>query len=139
MPDAKATRPQMFDITADEIGVLITRFYARIRVHPVLGPVFNTAIGNWPEHEDKIAAFWRGAILREPGYSGNPMQVHLANSDILPEHFPLWLNLFEETAHQVLRPETAQAFSHLANRIGNGLSFGIENFRREADTPPVLS
>ncbi|SMO73162.1 group III truncated hemoglobin [Ruegeria faecimaris] len=132
-------RPHMFDITADEIATLVNQFYARIRVHPDLGPVFDRAIEDWPEHEEKIAAFWRGAILREAGYSGNPMQVHLANSEILPEHFRLWLDLFEDTAKKALKPATAEAFSHLASRIGKGLSFGIENFRREADTPPVLS
>ena len=139
MPAATVAKPQMFEISAEEIEILVCRFYAQIRVHPVLGPVFNEAIQDWKAHEEKIASFWRGAILREPGYSGNPMQVHLANSDILPEHFPLWLDLFGETAHQVLQPDTALAFTHLADRIGKGLTFGIENFRREAGAPPVLS
>ena len=139
MTTAKSARLHMFEISADEIKTLVCRFYAKVRVHPVLGPVFNAAIVNWPEHEAKIASFWRGAILREPGYSGNPMQAHLANMDVQAEHFPVWIDLFETTAHQVLQPEAALAFSHLARRIGNGLSFGLENFRREAGSPPVLT
>ena len=139
MPQAMTPHLKMFEITVEEIETLVSRFYARVRLDPVLGPVFGAAIVDWPTHEENIAAFWRGAILREPGYSGNPMRIHLANSEILPGHFPRWLDLFEETAKQVLKPETAVAFSHLANRIGKGLSFGIENFRREASAPPVLS
>ncbi|WP_170560699.1 group III truncated hemoglobin [Ruegeria atlantica] len=139
MSAATVSKPQMFEISAEEIGILVCRFYVEVRAHPDLGPVFNEVIQDWQAHEEKIASFWRGAILREPGYSGNPMQVHLANSDVLPEHFPIWLDLFEKTAHQVLQPDTAQAFTHLANRIGKGLTFGIENFRREAGAPPVLS
>lgn len=138
MAQEQRARPRMFEVTPGEISRLVSRFYARIRVDEVLGPVFNKAISDWPAHEAKIAAFWRGAILREPGYDGNPMQIHLANSEILPEHFPLWLDLFRDTANRELNPETAAAFASLADRIGNGLSYGIENFRRPEGTPPVL-
>lgn len=138
MADAQPQRPRMFEITAAEISRLVACFYARIRAHEVLGPVFGEAISDWPGHEAKIEAFWRGAILREPGYEGNPMQIHLANAAIKPEHFPLWLELFRDTANRELKPETAAAFASLADRIGNGLSYGIENFRRPDGAPPVL-
>ncbi|KIC09112.1 globin family protein [Leisingera sp. ANG-M1] len=139
MADTQPKRPKMFDVTAAEISRLVTVFYARIRQHEELGPVFDAAVADWPAHEAKIAAFWRGAILREEGYSGNPMQMHLANTAILPEHFPLWLDLFRDTAQRELDPETAHAFANLADRIGKGLSYGIENFRQPDGAPPVLT
>ncbi|AHD08894.1 group III truncated hemoglobin [Phaeobacter gallaeciensis] len=138
MAQASDPRAIMFEVTAAEIRRLVANFYARIRRHDELGPVFNAVIGDWPEHEAKIEAFWRGAILREPGYLGNPMQVHLANAAIKPEHFPLWLDLFRDTAKRELKPETAAAFASLADRIGKGLSYGIENFRGPEGAPPVL-
>lgn len=42
-----------------------------------LGPVFNDAIANWPEHLDKPAAFRSSVILATGRCKGNPMSVHL--------------------------------------------------------------
>lgn len=130
---------QLFDITRAEIDRVVRRFYAEIRTHDVLGPVFNAAVTDWPEHEEKIACFWAGAILREPGYSGNPMQIHLANTNIDPAHFPVWLDLFQEVVERELTRDTASAFTLLARRIGKGLSMGIENFRQPDGAAPILT
>ena len=110
MPEKTLDNPlKRFDITADQINHVVTVFYAQIRRHPVLGPIFANHIADsgWPEHEDKIARFWRNAILREKNYNGNPMREHLTRPDVKAEHFPLWLALF----HQVLH---AQLPEHLA-------------------------
>lgn len=139
MPDAAQRRPGMFEITPAEIFRVVERFYARVRADEILGPVFDAAVEDWPSHEDKIAAFWCGAILRSPGYDGNPMQIHLANATIKAEHFPIWLGLFQETVERELSPETAASFNNLAQRIGKGLSSGIENFRRPEGAPPILA
>lgn len=48
-----------FDITAEEIGVVVARFYADIRHHPVLGPVFARHVTDWSEHESRIIAVGR--------------------------------------------------------------------------------
>ncbi len=37
---------------------LIPLFYARVREDDELGPVFNDAIADWPEHLYKLVAFW---------------------------------------------------------------------------------
>ncbi|MEQ9694849.1 group III truncated hemoglobin [Shimia sp. SDUM112013] len=131
---------QLFAITPEEISRVVTAFYARIRQHPDLGPVFAAHIPGdaWPVHEAKIAAFWRNAILKERGYDGQPMRVHLQTPEIQPEHFAQWLGLFDEVLTETLPPETAQAFSALAHRIGDGFRYGIEQIRRPADLPPVL-
>jgi len=81
MPENALDNPlKRFDITADQINQVVTVFYAEIRRHPVLGPIFANHIPDtdWPEHEDKIARFWRNAILREKNYNGNPMREHLS-------------------------------------------------------------
>ncbi|MDO6799700.1 group III truncated hemoglobin [Shimia thalassica] len=131
---------QMFEISPEEISNVVSRFYARIRQHPDLGPVFAAHIDadEWPAHEEKIAAFWRNAILKERGYDGQPMRVHLQTPEIQPEHFAQWLGLFDEVLQDTLSPELAQAFSALAHRIGNGFRYGIEQIRRPADLPPML-
>ncbi len=132
---------QLFDITPAQIDRVVASFYARIGQHSVLGPVFATHIPDdaWPEHEEKIARFWRNAILKERSYSGNPMRVHMQTSDVQPAHFEPWLALFDEVLHTELPAETARAFSALAHRIGRGLRLGLEQVRQPKDAPPILS
>ncbi|KAE9630539.1 group III truncated hemoglobin [Parasedimentitalea maritima] len=141
MPETTLDNPlKRFDITASEIDRVVTVFYAHIRRHPDLGPVFGAHLedADWPEHEDKIARFWRNAILREKSYNGNPMRVHLSRPDVKAEHFPLWLGLF----HQVLKAElpepTASSWGVLADRIGEGFRAGIVSMRQPKDEPPKL-
>lgn len=129
-------RLPLFEVEPDQIARVVRVFYAAVRRHPVLGPVFAGHISDWPEHEEKIIRFWRNAILREGGYDGNPMRVHDAAGDVLPDHFPLWLALFDETLNKLLSEELAARWSALAHRIGRGLRMGVE--RSAPGAPPVL-
>ncbi len=122
--------PPRFEITAEEIGKVVAVFYARIRKHPVLGEVFAVHVTDWPEHEAKIASFWRNAILLERSYSGNPMRKHMAAGNVHGEHFPQWLALFDEVLRDTVSEDQAAAWSELAHRIGQGLRFGLETYVR---------
>lgn len=130
-------------LTPEDIDRLVAAFYARVRADPTLGPVFHRTIGTdaavWARHEAKIAGFWRNALgIQIGGYSGNPQMAHIGNSDILPEHFPIWLGHFRRTADEVLTPAQADAIHAMASRIGRGMMMGVENARRPADQPPKL-
>lgn len=133
---------QRFEITAEEIEQLVACFYARIREHDVLGPIFIKAVGAgdaaWRHHEAKIASFWRNAIGMDNSYSGTPMQVHMDNHDIQPEHFAEWLEVFHDVAGQTLTSDQAQHIGELANRIGRGLSLGIANGRLKKGDAPIF-
>ncbi|MCJ1901781.1 MULTISPECIES: group III truncated hemoglobin [Paracoccus] len=130
--------PPRFDVTPEQIDRVVATFYAAVRRHEVLGPVFAAHVADWPEHEAKIARFWRNAILYERGYDGNPMQVHMRTGDVKAQHFAPWLMLFDETLRRTLPPETAKAWSALAHRIGAGLRMGVEDLRERRPGPPVL-
>ena len=130
--------PPRFDLTEEQLEHVIRVFYAAIRQHETLGPVFARHVTDWPAHEARIARFWKNAILHQPGYDGNPIQVHMAASDVRAEHFPLWLTLFDETLDRLLPPATARSWSALAHRIGNGMRMGVEDIRRKQDRPPAL-
>lgn len=134
----KDTPLARFEITAEEISRVISVFYARVRAHGVLGPVFAAHVTDWPEHEEKIAGFWRNAILRERSYSGNPMRVHVSRPDVKAEHFPLWLGLFHEVLRAELPERTALQWGALADRIGEGFRTGIVAMRQPKDQPPKL-
>ena len=139
MPDASLPNPlRKFDITAAEIDRVVARFYARVRAHETLGPVFAAHVSDWPVHEEKIAGFWRNAILREGSYNGNPMRVHVSTPEIREEHFPLWLELFHEVVARELPADVAVKWSALADRIGEGFRTGVVSMRQPKNAPPKL-
>ncbi|QYZ70571.1 group III truncated hemoglobin [Neotabrizicola shimadae] len=119
--------PPRFDITADQIDAVVAEFYAVVRSHPGMGPVFAAHVTDWPAHEAKIARFWRNAILFERSYDGNPMVVHRAAGNVRSPMFDVWLGLFDSVLRRELAPETAAAWSALAHRIGRGLRMGVED------------
>ncbi len=114
-----------FPISAAQIDAVVAGFYTAVRKHPKLGPVFASHVTDWPAHEEKIARFWRNAILFERGYDGNPMAVHKAAGNVRPGMFDDWLGLFDAVLVQELPPETAAQWSALAHRIGRGLRIGL--------------
>lgn len=127
-----------FPVSPEQIDLVVARFYAEVRGHAVLGPVFAAHVRDWPGHEAKIARFWRNAILFERSYDGNPMAVHRAAGGIHAAMFDDWLALFEATLVANLPAETAQAWSSLAHRIGRGLRMGVEEDSRPAGAIPRL-
>ena len=127
-----------FQITPAEIDAVVAEFYAVVRTHPGLGPVFAAHVTDWPAHEAKIAAFWRNAILMERGYDGNPMAVHKAAGNVRPGMFDAWLGLFDSVLKRHLRAEQAASWSALAHRIGRGLRYGLVETGKSADGVPML-
>ncbi|MCV2867936.1 group III truncated hemoglobin [Defluviimonas sp. WL0002] len=130
--------PPRFEITPEEIETVVTEFYAAIREHPGLGPVFAAHVKDWPAHERKIMAFWRNAILYEKGYDGNPLAVHKAAGNVRPGMFDPWLGLFDSVLRRNLKPETAAAWSALAHRIGQGLRYGVVEAQKFDNGVPRL-
>lgn len=130
--------PPRFDVTEAQIERVVQVFYAAMRRHEVLGPIFAGHITDWPPHEDKIARFWKRAILYQQVYDGNPMRAHMAAGDVRAEHFPIWLALFDETLRRTLPSHSAAAWSALVHRIGRGLRMGVEDLQHKPAKPPIL-
>lgn len=118
----------------DEASIerLVHAFYARARSDWLLGPVFETAVDDWPAHLDTLVRFWGSVLLRAGSYRGNPMAAHrpLGLGD---QHFARWLALWDATAHDVLPPLQARHVFETAQRIGHSLRIGldIDPLRRE--------
>ncbi|THD72889.1 group III truncated hemoglobin [Thalassobius vesicularis] len=130
--------PPKFDITRDEIARVVHAFYAMVRDHPGLGPVFAAHVTDWPKHEEKIIRFWANAILYERDYSGNPMAAHQDAGNVRPGMFAPWLGLFDLVLRMELRPDQAAAWSELAHRIGRSLRAGVVEKVHGADGIPRL-
>jgi hemoglobin len=131
-PHALAARQKIREDAAligiDEafISTLVDTFYARVREHPQLGPVFNGAVEDWPEHLVKLKQFWESVALNAGVYSGRPMQAHMRVPAIEPAHFGQWLYLFEQTLRDIAPNEQAvEYFMVRAHRIGESLKLGL--------------
>jgi len=117
-------------ITEDDIATLVPAFYARIREDAVLGPIFNSAIEDWPHHLDKLQAFWSSVLLTSGRYKGQPMVAHVRHElHMTPDNFAHWLALWCETSADLLGPEAAAVFQEKAERIAESLQLGVQFYR----------
>jgi len=114
-------------LTEASIVCLVDAFYAKVRRDPVLGPVFESAIGEdgWPAHLRKMYDFWSSVMLTTGRYKGNPLAVHAAVPAIEAAMFERWLALFEESAREQFGQELADAFRLKARRIAESLKLGL--------------
>ncbi len=124
-------------ITEAMIKTLVHTFYARVRIDPMLGPIFNRAIDDWDAHLEKLCTFWSAVTLMTGRYKGTPMKVHAELPQIGGEHFERWLALFQATAIKTCPPEAATVFVDRAKRIAESLQLGIALHRGEALVPPI--
>jgi len=112
----------------DETGLrrLVHAFYARVREDAQLGPIFNRAIADWPEHLDKLHAFWSSVMLTSGRYKGQPVPAHARHRDaITPALFDRWLALWGETARELMAPDAAEALEVKAARIAESLQLAL--------------
>lgn len=115
-------------IPAEEISELVDRFYAKVRLDPEIGPIFNAAIDDWPAHLSLLKDFWGTVLLTERSYKGDPLAKHMPLS-LDPSHFGRWLELFEETAREVMRPEHAEVIVEKSHRIAQNFQAAIAYHR----------
>lgn len=89
----------MAGLALDETGLsrVVDAFYARVRADAELGPIFNDAVHDWPEHLEKLSAFWSSVMLTSGRYKGQPVPAHMKHKTrITPELFERWLALWVE-------------------------------------------
>ena len=114
------------DVTEEALGQLVQHFYARVRKDSLIGPLFNRAIGDWPEHLEKLQAFWSSVMLTSGRYKGRPLPAHAKYGDeISDEFFARWLSLWHQTTGEVFDPKIAETLQNKAAQIARSLSLGI--------------
>ena len=123
-----------WDMTEEGMAQLVDAFYARVRTDAQLGPIFNDAIDDWPEHLDKLAAFWSSVMLTSGRYKGQPVPAHMRHrARITPELFDRWLALWARTTDELMVPEAATILQAKAARIAQSLQLAL--FFRLDDQP----
>jgi hemoglobin len=123
-------------LSEDAIRRLVDDFYAKIRVDPELGPIFNRAIpGDWGPHLATMRNFWSSVMLTSGRYKGNPVAVHHRVDGIAIDLFDRWLALFDETCRELFDDALAAAFRDKAVRIAESLKLALF-YRPDRPWPP---
>jgi hemoglobin len=107
------------------ITTLVHEFYDDVRADAVLGPVFDSAIGDrWDAHLARMVEFWSTVMLGTRDFQGNVFGTHMALQGIEPDHFRRWLTMFFATTERLFDPAVAHEFQLVGQRIASSLQYG---------------
>jgi len=101
------------------LSQLLHHFYADVRQHQVIGPIFNARIQDWPAHLAIIENFWARKTGGPSDYGGG-MGKHLS-LPLEPGHFNHWLGLWEFNCRKHLPGTEAEEMIALAHQIAGHL------------------
>lgn len=112
----------LYDRIGGKTGLLrlLRHFYADVRQHRVIGPIFNERINDWPTHIAKIAEFWSRMTGGPSVYTGAMPAKHVELA-LEKHHFEAWLDLWDYNCRRLLPAAEAREFSALAHQIGDRL------------------
>ena len=128
------------DITSrEDVFLLVSNFYKKVRINETIGPFFNETIKNWDEHLNHLTTFWETSLFftkkLDVKYSGNPIEVHVKldaenNNSITELHFGIWLNLWVQTIDELYVGEMADNAKRRARKMGTFLYLKIFEARQ---------
>lgn len=133
---ASSTRePVHPTITHGQISILVDRFYDKVWSDPVLGPIFQSHVGeDRSAHLAKMKDFWASVLLRTGTYKGRPVPAHVKLSEVKSQDFAIWVGLFRETAIEAFSPDAAPHVIEAAERIAKSLWLAM--FGTPFNAPP---
>jgi hemoglobin len=105
---------------AEDIKLLIDEFYKKVINDKSIGYFFTEVVLlSWEKHIPIMNSFWNSVLLGSNTYKGNPMIKHIEldhKSKLEPEHFEIWLKLWEKTIRELFRgPKAEEALLRAKN------------------------
>jgi len=124
------------DITdIDDICLLVDAFYESIRSNGLLGPIFNSVIGDrWPQHLEKMYRFWETVLLDRHTYYGAPFAPH-ARLPVAQQHFDTWLKLWHQTIDRFFKGPVADEAKWRGDKMAVMFLSKINYFRNNGGIP----
>lgn len=109
-------------LTRNDVKLLVTRFYERVRQDSEIGHFFNDTIDDWPSHIEKLVDFWETNLFFVQKYKDNPLKVHAAldqkmGYQITNYHFGIWLRYWIATIDTHFLGENAEKAKQRARNI----------------------
>ena len=118
-------------MTLEDIKTLVNTFYERVRQDGLLSPIFNERIQDrWPQHLEKMYAFWQTVLLDERTYFGSPFPPH-AELPVDHSHFQRWTELFNITADTLFQGEKAKEAKWRAGKMAEMFESKIEYYKKQ--------
>lgn len=96
---------------------LLRHFYADVRQHREIAPIFLAQIDDWPAHLEKIADFWSNVTGGPVRYGGGMPRKHFPLG-IEERHFEAWLDLWRRNCRAHLPAAEAAEMTRAAEEIG---------------------
>ena len=120
----------------DDVYLLVSSFYKKVRKNEVLGPFFNDTIKDWDEHLERLTTFWESSLFLKTKYTGNPLEAHVKvdvanNNSIDNLHFGIWLNLWYQTIDELFEGDYAENAKRRARKMGTFLYLKIFEARQK--------
>ena len=116
--------------TRDDVFLLVSSFYEKVKKDELLGPFFNDRIEDWDEHLNKLTTFWESSLFLKTKYYGDPLEAHIKvdkqhDHTISEHHFGVWLNLWLQTIDELFEGDYAQNAKRRARKMGTFLYLQI--------------
>ena len=129
----------MQDLTnIKDVEILVNSFYDVARKDDLLGPIFNTIIGDdWSHHLPIMYKFWDMVLFETPGYKGHTVKKHIDVDHKMPmrkEHFDRWLTLWTTTVDKLYEGSIADIAKNKAGLMANMIHMKIEMARMGFET-----
>lgn len=119
------TEKAFLEPSTESMTVLVHGFYADVRAHPLLGPVFEAALhGRWDTHLARLVDFWCTVALGARSFKGDVFGKHMALTGVTPAHFAAWVGLWQQHTSRLFAPEVAQELQLAAHGIARNLFRG---------------
>lgn len=123
------------DITPADIRLLVDTFYNKVRMDPLIGPIFNGVIQDrWPEHLAKLYGFWETVLFGEQTYHGSPFRPH-AKLPVNQAHFDAWLKLWHGTIDEFFVGEKADEAKWRGEKMAAMFLAKIDYYRNNPSAP----
>jgi hemoglobin len=129
-------RPRSRDVaTANDIGVVVGRFYRAVITDPLLGPLFEKYGVDWPHHIPKLELYWEHVLFDRPGAPVNTIAAHGPVQRSTPfdrEHIDRWLELWTNTIDDLFVGPVADLAKARAGQVARALLAVAHRQRHEA-------
>lgn len=118
------------DITTPmDIRTLIDSFYEKVRRDELLSFIFSGQVQNrWPQHLEKMYAFWQTVLLEEGTYFGSQSLLY-AHLPMYHSHWQRWMKLFIETVDTLFEGKKAEEAKWHAGKTAKMFKGKIEYYR----------
>lgn len=122
----------------EDVNLLVTSFYDKIRLDDLLGPIFNAIIKDWNTHLEHLTDFWCSQLFIERNYHGNPITAHrkvdaYMNHALNELHFGIWLNYWIQTLDELFEGENVFILKNRARKMASFIHIDIFKHRSDIE------